>query len=533
MCRSVLSRSTCHRPLKVPQCQSACQDRRPYTARRIEHGGCSRSLLLGSLLVIAGTIGCIDDTTPLPTGGSAATPAGREPASADESRMVATLAPPSTPAANPRAGEDWPRFRGPRTDGSSRERPLDPQRWDPHPPLLFTLDLGVSYGGPTIARGRLFQFCRYGDQERLTCYDAATGEPMWHRELPVRYDDMYGYNNGPRCSPVVDGDRVYTYGVAGQLTCYRVTDGDVLWTRDMNREYGVVQNFFGVASTPYVHGDLLLVMVGGSPPESQQVPNGRLDLVQPNGTAIVALNKTDGSEVYRVGDELASYSSVTVRSVAGRQMGLAFLRGGLLAWDPATGQELFHFPWRASKLESVNAAMPVTAGDTIFLSETYEIGSVLLQIAEGKPQVIWQDSGPLRQHAFRAHWATPVLVGEYLYGCSGRNQPDADFRCIRFRDGQVQWTHRTHERSSVLVVDGYLIVLGELGNLECLRPNPAQREVVAQVDLNAIADPADGHPLLSAPCWAPPVLSHGRLYLRGRDKLICLDLIPDPVVAPQ
>ncbi len=517
-------------PRKIDRCIHPAADGRQTRPNRCAFGW--RWMPAAVLVGIVGMSGCGDGRQ---SRGSA--PAGRQEATkavpTNAVELVTTVAASDAPTGDAREGEDWPCFLGPRTDGTSRERSVDPSLWNPHPPLVFALNLGVSYGGPTVADGRLFQFCRYGDQERLTCYDAATGSPHWDQELPVEYDDMYGYNNGPRCSPVVDGDRVFTYGVAGRLTCYRVATGEVLWTRDMNRDYGVIQNFFGVASTPYIYGDLLLVMVGGSPPESHQQPAGRLDLVRPDGTAIVALNKTDGREVYRVGDELASYSSVTVRTVGGRPMGLAFLRGGLLAWEPATGRELFHFPWRASRLESVNAAMPVTSGDFILLSETYEIGSVLLRIADGKPQVVWRDSGSLRQHAFRAHWATPVLVGGYLYGCSGRNQPDADFRCVRFRDGQVQWTHRTHERSSVLFVDGYVLVLGELGNLELLRPNALQREVIAQVDLNAIADPSDGRPLLSAPCWAPPVLSHGRLYLRGRDKLICLDLIPDPMVDRQ
>ena len=338
------------------------------------------------------------------------------------------------------------------------------------------MKLGVSYGGPTIAKGRLLQFDRFGDDERLTCFNAETAEELWRVESKMEYEDMLGYNNGPRCSPVVDGDYIYTFGVSGLLTCWQLEDGKKIWQKDTQKEYGVVQNFFGVASAPYVYKDLLLVMIGGSPPSSQLV-NAReeLDLVKPNGTAVVAFNKLTGKEVYRVGNDLSSYASMTVREINGKATGLAFLRSGLMAFEPESGKEIFKFPWRASLRDSVNAALPITRGNQILLSEAYEIGSALLSVTGGKTKTVWQDSGSsLRKHAFRAHWSTPVWVGDYLYGCSGRNQPDADFRCIRMSDGKVQWAERRHERSSVLLVDGYLIVLGEYGRLELVKGEPAK-----------------------------------------------------------
>lgn len=424
-----------------------------------------------------------------------------------------------------RPGSDWAKFLGPNGDGSSPETGVDAALWDPHPPILWTTSLGVSYGAPAVVGNRVLQFDRFDDAERLTCYSARTGQEAWRLETPIEYDDMYGYNNGPRCSPIVEDNLVYTYGVAGQLSCVRLTDGKLMWTKNLLDEYSVIQNFFGVASTPVIHNDLILVMVGGSPNDARDLPLGRLDLVQPNGTGVVAFDRLTGKERYRVANDLASYASMTVREIDGQPVGLAFLRSGLTAFDPASGTELFRFPWRANLLESVNAAVPVTVGDQILLSETYEIGSVLIEIDDNKPRVVRKDTGPRRNLSFRAHWSTPVVIDGYLYGCSGRNQPDSDFRCVRFSDGDVQWSDRRHERSSVLAVDGYLIVLGEYGKLELIHPNPEKLEVVAEVDLSDIADET-GSPILSYPCWAAPVLSRGRLFLRGNDRLICMDLIP-------
>lgn len=423
-------------------------------------------------------------------------------------------------------GDDWIRFLGPDGNGHSREKGLDPKLWNPHPPILWTMTLGESYGAPSVSGRRLYQFDRYGDQERLSCYDIFSRSRLWYWEAPVEYQDMYGYNNGPRCSPIIDGNLIFLYGVAGGLYCLDAEKQSLVWSVDTVSEYGVVQNFFGVASNPAVFEDQLLVMVGGSPPESQKVPSGRLNLVRPNGSAIVAFDKRTGQELYRLGDDLASYASIAVQQVSGKPTGLAFLRGGLLAWDLRSREILCQYPWRAEMLESVNAAIPVTDGSRVLISEAYEIGSAMLESDKSPWRTAWQDGGPRNRCRFRAHWATPVLVDGYLYGCSGRNAPDSDFRCIRWQDGKVMWTQRQHERSSLLAIDGYLVVLGEYGRLELLRPNPERYDVVASADLGQVTG-SNGRPILEYPCWAAPVVSHGRMYLRGNDQLVCLQLMTD------
>ncbi len=421
-------------------------------------------------------------------------------------------------------GDDWTRFLGPNGNGHSSETGVDPSLWQPHPPVVWTLPLGVSYGAPSLVGKRLYQFDRYGNNERLTCYDVISKAPLWQWQAHVQYEDMYGYNNGPRCSPIIDGDLIFLYGVAGNLYCLDGNTRELVWKVDTFRQYGVVPNFFGVASNPVVYRDKLLVMVGGSPAESQILPAGRLNLVKPNGSAVVAFDKRTGQERYRLGDDLASYASMTVQEVNGNPTGLALMRNGLLAWNPDTGEMLTEFAWRAEMLESVNAAVPITDGNNVMISEAYEIGSAMLDATQTPWSVLWRDSGPRSRCRFRAHWATPVLVDGYLYGCSGRNAPDSDFRCIRWSDGAVQWNQRQHERSSVLAIDGYLLVLGEYGRLMLLRPNSKQIEVVAECDLSQVRT-EDGQPLLEYPCWAAPVVSHGLMYLRGKDRLVCFQLI--------
>jgi outer membrane protein assembly factor BamB len=427
-------------------------------------------------------------------------------------------------------GSDWPTFLGPTGDSKSTEVGISKEWGTKGPKVVWHKQLGEGYGTPTIAAARLFQFDRFGDQARLYCLNAETGEQLWQYEYPTEYHDMYGYNNGPRCSPIIDGDRVYAYGVDGMLVCCRVLDGQLLWKVDTAKDFGVVQNFFGVGSTPVIVGENVIAMVGGSPPESQQVPPGLLSRVEPSGTGIVAFDKRTGQVRYKLADELASYASLKTAKIDGRDWCFAFCRGGLVGFDPTAGKLDFSFPWRAKTLESVNASMPVVVGDEVLISECYGPGSALLKVSPGKSEVVWQDSERRREKALQTHWNTPVELAGHVYACSGRHTENAELRCVDWATGDVRWSHRGMSRTSLLLIDGHFLCLGEYGQLWLLKANPDKYEEVAAIDYG---DPALGseligeeRPVLKYPCWAAPIVSHGLLYLRGDDRLICLELIP-------
>src|SRR5688500_14027139 len=156
----------------------------------------------------------------------------------------------ATSLATRTAGIAWQTFLGPGGDSKSPETGILTKWPAAGPKLVWQRPLGTSYGMPTISRGRLFQFDRFGDSARVYCLNAETGEELWKFEYPTNYEDLYGYNNGPRCSPVVDGNRVYSYGAEGMLHCLNAADGSLVWKLDTLREFGVIQNFFGVGSTP-------------------------------------------------------------------------------------------------------------------------------------------------------------------------------------------------------------------------------------------------------------------------------------------
>ncbi len=421
-------------------------------------------------------------------------------------------------------GDDWPRFLGPTGDSKSRETGIRTD-WNNGLRVVWHKELGLSYGMPTISRGRLFQFDGQPGRPRLVCLESETGRELWDFDYTSDYQDYFGYDNGPRCSPVVDDDRVYIFGVEGMLHCLDVRDGSVIWKHDTVVKFNVVQNFFGVGSTPVIEGDLLIAQIGGSPAANKNLPPGRLELVRGNGSGIVAFDKRTGDVKYQITDELASYAGPVLATIDGRRWCFVFARGGLVGFDPATGKVDFHYPWRAKDLESVNASNPVVVGNQVFISETYGPGSSLLRVRPGGYDVVWKDSPGIRDpKAMQTHWNTPIHHAGYLYASSGRHTPQAELRCIELASGKLQWSEPGLTRSSLLYVEGHLICLTEYGDLILLNVNPDKYDEVARVRL---ADPKTGRDLLQYPCWAAPILSHGLFYVRGKDRLVCVELRKD------
>ncbi len=415
-----------------------------------------------------------------------------------------------------RAGVDWPSFLGPNRDGKSTETDLKiPWSSDTQLPL-WTHRIGEGYGMGSAAQGRYYHFDRVRDSARLVCLNAETGKKLWVFEYPSTYVDMWGFDGGPRSSPVIDDDRVYIFGVEGMLHCLDARNGELKWKVNTASEFGVVQNFFGVGSTPLVHGARLIVMVGGSPPQSQRVARGKLDQVEPNGSAIVAFDKHTGDIQYQTGNDLASYASPIVATIDGRQLGLAFCRQRLISFDPADGQIFWEFPWRARKQLSVNASTPIVWNDQILITECYGPGGALIRVQDEKPEVVWSDAEKHRDKSVACHWCTPIVVDGFAYLSSGEKTVEAELRCVDLSTGEVKWSHRGLSWISLLLAGDYLIALTEKGRLFCFKPDPERFEIAAELEPPQLR--------LVGPCWAAPILSHGLLYVRDANKVVCFNL---------
>ncbi len=429
-----------------------------------------------------------------------------------------------------KTGSDWPVFLGPQGDSTSSEKGILAP-WPKHGPrIVWQKKVGIGYATATVARGRLFLFDREKDRCRLRCWKAETAEELWSFDYVTSYKDKYNYNGGPRCSPIVDGDRVYAFGPEGMLHCVRVADGKRAWKVDTASTFGVVQNFFGVGSTPAIEGDSLIAQVGGSPKGSDALP---FDELKGNGSGVVAFDKYSGKVKWKVSAELASYASPVLATLGKRRWCFVFARGGLLGLDPGTGKVDFHYPWRAKDFESVNASNPVVVGNKALITECYGPGSALLEVKPRSAKAVWTDEEKgARTKSMMCHWMTPIHVGGYVYGSSGRHTNDAELRCVELATGKVAWRKRGLTRSSLLLVDNHFVCLGEDGALRLLRVNPKKYDEVSSVELRPAGPDgkpdASAEPLLEYPCWAAPIVSNGLLYVRGRNRLVCLELIPAP-----
>ena len=429
-----------------------------------------------------------------------------------------------------RPGEDWPLFLGPTGNGRSELRGLVVPWAKTGPKVCWAIELGEGYCGPSVSKGRIFVFDRLVGEERLRCIEAETGDVLWEKTTPTGYVDMFGYDGGPRASPVVCDNRVITYGVEGLLACRRLTDGALQWKVETGKEFHVVPNFFGVGASPVVYekktglqGKLIIVQVGGSVPGETPANPQSLDLVKGLDSGLVAFDLENGREVWRASSELASYSTPLLHSFGKEVRLLAWMRDHLLLIDPEIGDLKDSFFWRAKELFSVVAATPVVFDTEVLLSETYGPGSVLLGV-ENDSFIERRRDPPRSRHrnSLRCHWATPVLYKGCLYGTTGRNSGDALFACADWKTGELYWSEPGLGRAGCVLVDDMLIVLSEFGELLLIKASKNECEIVSRCEPR---DRQSGNTLLNPPCWASPVVAHGYLFVRGAGKLVCLDLM--------
>ncbi len=395
-----------------------------------------------------------------------------------------------TAPANPADPADWPHFLGPNRDGVYHGPPVDDSWADGGVPVVWSRPVGRGFSGPVVARDKLILFHRLGDREVVECLDANTGDRHWSFQYPAAYHDDFGFDNGPRSTPAISGQRVYTFGADGKLSCLDLDTGKKIWGVDTHRRFQVQKGFFGAASSPLVDGYRVLLNVGGR-----------------DSTGLVAFDRENGDVLWTASSDQASYSSPTLATIDGDHQALFFTRNGLIGVDPETGSVLFQFGWRARMQASVNAATPLVIGNLVFLSASYRIGAVLLRIRGTDLAKVWSSDDVLSNH-----YATSVYWQGHLYGFHGRQEYGPSFRCIELRTGKIRWSKDRLGAGTVTRVGNRLLVLTENGELSLVATD-------AQV-FRRLAS----WPILTATVRAYPAVARGRVYARNRDTLVCIDL---------
>lgn len=450
-------------------------------------------------------------------------PIGAAPAKPHPDTKLHSKPKPLPPAA---VTHDWKAFLGPTHNAIAAETKLLKNWPRTGPKLVWEMRKGTGYSAPAVAGDRLVFAHRLGNEEIVECLHPETGERYWKFTYPTQFEDRYGYNNGPRASPVIDGERAYIYGAEGKLHCLSLQTGQLVWKRDIAAEFKVPQDFFGTATTPLLEGDNLIINVGA-----------------PGGPCVAAFDQRTGKMSWGAGEQWGpSYASPIPAMVHGKRRVYVFAggesqppTGGLLSLDPVTGAIDFQFPWRSRSYESVNASCPVAIGNQVFISASYRTGGALLEVLpSGGHKVVWATS------EFGLHWNTAVHREGYLYGFDGRNEPDAALVCLNLKTGKPMWRiapeweetfvlngseqkqRLSTFRGSLLWADGGFFCLGELGHLLRLELTPQGYRELARSWLFAARE-----------TWTPLVLSRGLLYVcqnsRGMltgepPRLLCYDL---------
>src|SRR5687767_248979 len=185
---------------------------------------------------------------------------------------------------------NWPQWRGPNRDGISKETGLLKQWPAEGPPLVWkTTGAGRRYSSFSMSNGRMYTMGLRGDREFIVAFDVATGKEAWATPHGSAFRNDRG--DGPRGTPTIDGDRIYALGGSGDLTAIEARTGKISWTKNVLKEFGGSNIKWGISESPLVLGNKLLVNAGGP------------------GASIVALNKTNGSVIWKSQNDEAGYSS--------------------------------------------------------------------------------------------------------------------------------------------------------------------------------------------------------------------------------
>jgi len=399
-------------------------------------------------------------------------------------------------------GSDWPQYRGPSHDGSSPERIL--KTWPTGGPrLLWKKSLPDGFGSWVVGQGRAYTAVKRRidgtAMDVFVALDADTGAELWARAVGASAPGGgSGEGDGPRSTPVVDGDFVYVMNSYVSLLCLNASDGSVVWQRDLLQEFGGHGPDFQAGASPLVVGDLILVTgpAGGT------------------GQKLFGIHKRDGHTVWEGPNAVLTHSTPVVTTLLGVRQALFFTGGGVVSVVPESGQEL----WRYTFTVSIPTAIaPVVAGDIVYHSAAYGTGARAARIVQSgttfRATEIWRKRGELINF-----WSTPIYYQGHLYGLYGQDYGvSAPLKCVELATGTEKWSQPGFGPGQVLLVDGTILLLTADGKLVLVEPNATAYTELARCQV------------LSGKCWNVPAISRGRLYARSTKEGVCLDVsVPPP-----
>lgn len=375
-------------------------------------------------------------------------------------------------------GVDWPQWRGPNHDGVYWETGVKTD-WRGKPKTLWQYPAGSAFSSFACVGGKVYTCGTKDKQQVLFCFEADSDKIVWAKPFAKEYRERQG-GDGTRATPTVNDGRVYVFGAYGKLLCFDAEKGTVIWqTRFKNRP------IWGYSGSVLIEGELAIVSPGSK------------------DSALLALDRKTGKEVWHCGTEAAGYATPYPFTFKDRRYVLGFMAGAALVADVKTGRPVLKIPWKTSF--NVNAASPIYHDGHLLLSSGYGTGAALFKLdVDGEnlsAEEVW------RNKELRSKFQSCVLRDGILYGGDERG-----LKCIEFMTGKKRWSVRGLQHSTVLWIDGHLIVLTEKGQMKIAKATPERFDPISEFDV------------LSGRCWTIPTFCDGKLYLRDFKKVVCLDL---------
>ena len=373
------------------------------------------------------------------------------------------------------------------------------------PPVLWSRPLGTGHSAILVDEDRLFTMYRVGNgrekqgpwdaEEIVAALDARTGATLWEYRYPSAHAD-FNFGAGPHSTPIVVGDRLFTFGTYKELHAFDKRTGKVLWSHDLVKDFGAPSLLIrpvvkaGYGCSPIAFEDSIICSVGGP------------------GQSVMAFRQSDGDVVWKSGDFLTSEAAPILIELAGKPQLVVFGGGTIQGMDPASGEILWshaHDPGN-----DFNCGMPLWGGDDVlFFSSAYKAGSRALRLKQAGgatvPEELWFNT------RVRFMFLTSLRIGDTIYGTAGDFGP-AFLTALDVQTGETRWQHRGFARASLLQAGAKTIILDEDGDLALATMTPKGVTIHAEAKL------------FETTAWTVPTLVGTTLYARDREKIVALDL---------
>lgn len=391
---------------------------------------------------------------------------------------------------------DWPCYLGPERNGISRETNLSTD-WRSQPPrLVYRKSIGAGFSGVIVVGDRLFtQVAREG-REWVVAFNTTDGKELWSRAVCVEYTDTQGQGAGPRATPTYVDGQLFCLFPEGDLVCLKADDGMIVWATNILTSVQAPNRaketfYWGLSQSPLVLADRVIACPGGE-----------------RNNSVIGLDRQTGRVVWAGGSDPPGYGSPIEIEHSGVKQVVAVTGQSLLAFEPTSGKPLWRAP--VGNKYNCNCATPVFVDQRLFFSAAYGTGATLIELTLAKDK--WTPKPKWTNLQLQNQMSTSIVLDGFVYGCNG-DLGATNLRCLELATGKVKWIERAPGKCSLIAAAGHLIALSEDGTLRLIEANSSKYVEKGRIDR-----------ALTATAWTPPALSRGKLYLRDRAELYCVDI---------